>query len=216
MPLDKGCSTDAMSKNIKALVDKEGKPQKQAVAIAYSVLRKACGLQGKEQMTPKQIVAFGKGESVVEAKKAKKPKAPAKKPGKTEMQRADRIVQGIDIALGAGTSLELRGYDESSGTWKVLVSLNDGYLDNLFEKALEANPPGWDDEAGELDVDEDAVADSYSELIAEAVDRAAVKLSENPPFGVIIGIEDAEMRVGDILYKFEYVKAPLVGFGGAD
>ena len=59
MPLDKGCSTAAMGKNIKGLVDQEGKPQKQAVAIAYSVLRKACGIEGKEKMTPKQIVSFG-------------------------------------------------------------------------------------------------------------------------------------------------------------
>lgn len=62
MPLDKGCSTSAMGKNIKSLVDQEGKPQKQAVAIAYSVLRKACGVDGKERMTPKQIVSFGKTE----------------------------------------------------------------------------------------------------------------------------------------------------------
>ena len=65
MPLDKGCSTTAMGKNIKALT-KEGKKQNQSVAIAYSVLRKACGVpsdQGK--LTPKKIVAFGKEDTAL-------------------------------------------------------------------------------------------------------------------------------------------------------
>jgi hypothetical protein len=70
MPLDRGCSTKAMSKNIKTMVDREGKPQDQAVAIGYSVLRKSCGVTGSdgEGMTPKQIVGAGKakqGESKV-------------------------------------------------------------------------------------------------------------------------------------------------------
>lgn len=57
MPLDKSCSLDAMSKNISQSVD-DGKPQKQAVAISYSVLAKACGVEG-EKMTPKEMVAAG-------------------------------------------------------------------------------------------------------------------------------------------------------------
>lgn len=63
MPLDKSCSTSAMSDNVSRL-SKEGKPQDQAVAIAYSVLKKACGVKSGEKMTPSEIVARGKGESV--------------------------------------------------------------------------------------------------------------------------------------------------------
>ncbi|MCL2439351.1 MAG: hypothetical protein FWD15_02445 [Alphaproteobacteria bacterium] len=39
MPLIKGCTREAISKNIRTL-DKEGRPIKQAVAIALSVARK--------------------------------------------------------------------------------------------------------------------------------------------------------------------------------
>ena len=46
MPLVKSASKRAFRKNIKAEI-KAGKPQKQAVAIAYSVKRKAMGKKGK-------------------------------------------------------------------------------------------------------------------------------------------------------------------------
>jgi len=46
MPLKKGSSRKVMSANIKTEMA-AGKPQKQAVAIAYSVARKSKGLLGK-------------------------------------------------------------------------------------------------------------------------------------------------------------------------
>jgi len=46
MPLVKSASKSAFRSNIKAEM-KVGKPQKQAVAIAYSVKRKAQGKKGK-------------------------------------------------------------------------------------------------------------------------------------------------------------------------
>ena len=46
MPLVKSASKGAFRKNIAAEI-KAGKPQKQAVAIAYSVKRKAQGKKGK-------------------------------------------------------------------------------------------------------------------------------------------------------------------------
>lgn len=46
MPLVKSASKGAFRANIKAEM-KAGKPQKQAVAIAYSVKRKAQGKKGK-------------------------------------------------------------------------------------------------------------------------------------------------------------------------
>ena len=45
MPLVKNASKSAFRKNIKAEI-KAGKPQNQAVAIAYSVKRKAMGKKG--------------------------------------------------------------------------------------------------------------------------------------------------------------------------
>ena len=46
MPLVKSYSKSAFRSNIKAEI-KAGKPQKQSVAIAYSVKRKAMGKKGK-------------------------------------------------------------------------------------------------------------------------------------------------------------------------
>jgi hypothetical protein len=59
MPLDKRCSTEAFSNNVRTEY-KSGKEQKQAVAIAYSVLCKACGCPRDTRMTPKQMVAYAK------------------------------------------------------------------------------------------------------------------------------------------------------------
>ncbi len=47
MPLIKGYSDETFQKNVKKMV-KEGKPQKQAVAIAYDVKRKAQKKAGKK------------------------------------------------------------------------------------------------------------------------------------------------------------------------
>lgn len=47
MPLVKSKSKESFKKNIRAEV-KAGKPVKQAVAIAYSVKRKASGKKGKK------------------------------------------------------------------------------------------------------------------------------------------------------------------------
>ena len=47
MPLKKGYSRSSMSKNIKTEI-RAGRPRKQAVAIAYSVARKAAKKAGKK------------------------------------------------------------------------------------------------------------------------------------------------------------------------
>ena len=47
MPLKKGTSAKSFSKNVKVEM-KAGKPQKQAVAIAYSVKREAEKRKGKK------------------------------------------------------------------------------------------------------------------------------------------------------------------------
>ena len=46
MPLKKSTSKKAFSENVKAEMD-AGKPQKQAVAIAYATKRRAAGKKGK-------------------------------------------------------------------------------------------------------------------------------------------------------------------------
>lgn len=56
MPLDKSKSKAAFGKNVKAEIG-AGKPQKQAVAIAYSVKRKAGGSDPLEKAMSK----VGKG-----------------------------------------------------------------------------------------------------------------------------------------------------------
>lgn len=61
MPLNKGCSQEAFDANVSLMV-KEGRDQKQAVAIAFSTLRKACGIaDDAPEMTVKEIL--GKKES---------------------------------------------------------------------------------------------------------------------------------------------------------
>lgn len=59
MPLIKRCSTKAFGKNIGAEL-KAGKPQKQAVAIGFSQLKKSCGVETDKRLTPSEIVARGK------------------------------------------------------------------------------------------------------------------------------------------------------------
>ena len=64
MPLRRECSLEAFSKNIETEI-KSGKPRPQSVAIAYSVLKKACGVKSKKKMTPKEIISMGrKSESI--------------------------------------------------------------------------------------------------------------------------------------------------------
>ena len=60
----KSCSMKEFYKHVKKH-KKKGMEIKQAVAAAYSELRKVCGVPAsKGRMTPKQIVAFGKSESI--------------------------------------------------------------------------------------------------------------------------------------------------------
>lgn len=60
MPLDKGCSQEAFDRNVKISMD-EGKPREQAVAIAFSTLRAACGVpkDAPEKMKVKDILGYG-------------------------------------------------------------------------------------------------------------------------------------------------------------
>jgi len=63
MPLDRSCNVDAVSNNIRDQFKKKEKPHKQSIAIALSVLRRSCGIKGKEKMTPKEMVRASKRES---------------------------------------------------------------------------------------------------------------------------------------------------------
>ena len=68
MPLDKSCSKKSLQKNIDRLRHERGgahnPPDKQSLAIAYSVLKKACGVKGKRKLTPSKIIQKSKGESM--------------------------------------------------------------------------------------------------------------------------------------------------------
>jgi len=58
--LDRACSLEAFKNNVRREYH-AGKTAKgtQHVAIAISVLKRACGVKSKERMTPKEIVAAG-------------------------------------------------------------------------------------------------------------------------------------------------------------
>jgi hypothetical protein len=60
MPLDKSCDEKAVSRNIRQLYKKDGKPHLQSIAIALSVLQRACGIKGDAKMSPKEMVARSK------------------------------------------------------------------------------------------------------------------------------------------------------------
>lgn len=56
MPLIKRCAETSLKRNIGRLI-REGRPWPQAVAIAYSTLRKACGCgKRRGRLSAKQIV----------------------------------------------------------------------------------------------------------------------------------------------------------------
>lgn len=60
MPLDNKCSQEAFDRNVKISVD-EGRPRDQAVAIAFSTLRRACGVpkDAPKKMKVPDILAYG-------------------------------------------------------------------------------------------------------------------------------------------------------------
>lgn len=62
MPLNRTCSLDAVSDNIRREME-AGKSQAQAIAISLSVLKRSCGVDSKERMTPKEIVQAGRGKA---------------------------------------------------------------------------------------------------------------------------------------------------------
>jgi len=64
MPLDKSCDDKAVSRNIRQLL-KDGKPHKQAIAIALSVLKRSCGVKRDSKGSPKEIVSKARSESLV-------------------------------------------------------------------------------------------------------------------------------------------------------
>lgn len=61
MPLDKECSQEAFDRNVELSVD-EGKPRDQAIAIAFSTLRGACGVPRNvsSKMSIQDILNYGK------------------------------------------------------------------------------------------------------------------------------------------------------------
>jgi hypothetical protein len=90
MPLDKTCSIEAFNNNIRRSI-KEGKPQKQSVAIAYSILRKACEISSDQpQMTPSEIVKTSK-------------KKGEKKMQKTNMEKIDILLEKLKEELDTET-----------------------------------------------------------------------------------------------------------------
>jgi hypothetical protein len=62
MPLKKQCSMKAFQWNVNHKRKKGEPPSKQDMAIAYSVLKKACGVKSGEDMKPSDIIAFKKEE----------------------------------------------------------------------------------------------------------------------------------------------------------
>lgn len=63
MPLIKTCDLDAFYKNLKTEID-AGKDRSQAFAIAINVLKKACGVETDEKMSPEEIVAKGESNEI--------------------------------------------------------------------------------------------------------------------------------------------------------
>ncbi len=77
MPLNKGCSRKAFQENVRLLLE-EGKPERQAVAIAYRVQQKHCGtwLFVYGWASPKQLVSWlglSKSDEDREVKEAEAP-----------------------------------------------------------------------------------------------------------------------------------------------
>lgn len=62
MPLNKTCSIKAFKDNISAEI-KAGKSKDQAVAIAYTILKDACGVENDNNMTSEEIVNYNKKEN---------------------------------------------------------------------------------------------------------------------------------------------------------
>jgi len=62
MPLIKKCSLKAFQDNIRREIER-GTENKQAVAIAFSTLKKACGVETTTELSPKEIVARGESNS---------------------------------------------------------------------------------------------------------------------------------------------------------
>jgi len=65
MPLVKTCTRKAFGHNVKVELH-AGKPQNQAVAISFSTLKKACGVDSKKKMSIQDILAHGKKSESIE------------------------------------------------------------------------------------------------------------------------------------------------------